>query len=283
MIELADGPYTMILDPGCGGSVRSLRWLGRPIFREQLLPGVLESASFAMVPFCNRIAGNHFIFGSRSVRLTPNHPTQPGEPVLHGFGWTRAWSVDSVEAAAARLVLDFEHRNWPWPFQAVQEFALTAGGIDMRLSLENLADEPMPAGLGFHPFFLRHGDTIFHGLHASERQADGSFLSREGPVDWWHGRPVGERIVDTTYTRRVGELTIAWPAAGVGLSIRPCGDLPHTHVYVPRGTSFFCVEPVSHLPDAVNAAAPGARMRVLAPGECWMVAMRLRAYAVSAP
>lgn len=283
MIELAGGPYMMTLDPDCGGSVRSLQWQGQAIFREQRRPGVLESASFAMVPFCNRIVGSRFNFRGRSVRLDPNHPAQPGEPVLHGFGWTGAWSVDSVEAAAARLVLDFAQGDWPWRFRAVQDFVLSPHGVEMRLAIENLAEEPMPAGLGFHPFFPRHGDTIFHGLHAGERQVEGSFFSRERPVDWWQGKPVGERIVDTTYTGRVGELTIAWPAEGLGLSIRPCGDLPHTHVYVPPGASFFCVEPVSHLPDAVNAAPSGAGMRVLAPGESWMVSMRLRAYAVSAP
>ena len=283
MIDLAGGPYTMTLDPDCGGSVRSLRWQGQPIFREQLRPGVLDSASFAMVPFCNRIAGSRFTVGDRSVRLAPNHPAQSGEPVLHGFGWTRAWTVDRIEAATARLVLDFAAGEWPWRFRAVQAFVLSAHGVEMRLSIENLADEPMQAGLGFHPFFPRHGDTIFHGLHTGERQVDGRVLAREDPVDWWQGEPVGGRIIDTTYTGRMGELTIAWPTERLGLSIHPCGDLPHTHVYVPPGISFFCVEPVSHLPDAINAAPPGAGMRVLAPGESWTVSMQLRAYALPAP
>lgn len=283
MIEIAGGPYAMTLDPDCGGSVRSLRWRGRPLLREQRGRGVLDSASFAMVPFCNRIAGSSFTFGGRSVRLAPNHPAQPGEPALHGFGWTSAWRADRIEAAGARLVLDCAAGDWPWRFRAVQDFALSADGVEMKLSIENLADEPMPAGLGFHPFFPRHGDTIFHGLHAGERQADGIIFSREDPVDWWRGEPVGGRIVDTTYTGRVGELTITWPTDMLGISMRPCGDLAHTHVYVPRGASFFCIEPVSHLPDAVNAAASEGRMRVLAPGESWAVSTQLQAYAVSAP
>jgi len=48
------------------------------------------------------------------------------------------------------------------------------------------------------------------------------------------------------------------------------------HIYAPPGEDFFCVEPVSHRPDALNAADPAAEgVRVLAPGKSHSIAMTL--------
>jgi aldose 1-epimerase len=46
---------------------------------------------------------------------------------------------------------------------------------------------------------------------------------------------------------------------------------------MPPGSSFFCAEPVSHMPDAINRsdADEGERMHVLQPGETLSVAMRI--------
>jgi aldose 1-epimerase len=49
-------------------------------------------------------------------------------------------------------------------------------------------------------------------------------------------------------------------------------------LYTPPAADFFCVEPVSHVTDAVNLAASGRTdtgLRVLAPGETLRAAMTL--------
>ena len=46
-------------------------------------------------------------------------------------------------------------RSWPWPYRATQHFTLTPASLTVALTLTNEGDGPMPAGLGWHPYFPR--------------------------------------------------------------------------------------------------------------------------------
>jgi aldose 1-epimerase len=65
----------------------------------------------------------------------------------------------------------------------------------------------------------------------------------------------------------------------VSLRLEAGPALRHLQVYTPPGQDFFCVEPVSHMPDAINH--PGHPMRVLAPGESFTaeIALHVRQHA----
>lgn len=281
MIEIEGGPYRAVLDPEQGGSLRSLQWRGLDLLRPQRGAGVLESAGFPLVPFCNRIAGSAFTFEGRPIALSPNHPAARDEPVLHGFGWLSRWRVEQVEGGHARLIWQHDRGEWPWRFLAAQEFELGEASAVLRLAATNLDDTPMPVGLGFHPYFPRIGRTIYRGLHAAERQRDGALLRSGAPADWWQGADIGARTVDTTYAAREGVLTVEWPERGLGIALAPSDDLPFTHVYVPPGEDAFCIEPVSHLPEAFHSRAASDGMRVLMPGETLAVSLRLEAYSLA--
>ncbi len=288
MIEIAGGPYTMTIDPHCGGSVSALAWNGKDVLRRQSGDGVLESACFPLVPFCNRIADSTFAFGGREVTLAPNHPGNPDDLVLHGYGWISQWEEQAAEPSRAVITYDHPAGEWPWPFRAVQTFFLSEAGASFALALTNLSNEPMPAGLGFHPYFPSDGETYYRGLHRGEWQADERILPRKldmrgRAIDWWEGCPVHERQLDTVYEDREGPLTIAWPRRGLGVEIGHSTELRFTHVYVPPSGDYFCVEPVSQIGDALNAQTEERGFRALAPGETWTVTMTLRAYPLSRP
>ncbi len=272
---------TLISVPGMGGSIVSWRWQGLPMFRERKADCVLDTACFPLVPFSNRIANSRFAFGGKDVVLKPNHPDGGGDPVLHGFGWLGQWVVDEMNAH--RLTMSYEHQadGWPWAFTAKQSCELGEEGLEMRLSVRNDSTAPMPAGLGFHPFFELTPDCVLFARHKGEWQNDpGSLPVRlersDVPQDWWNGQPIGSRIADTVYTEREGDLTLTWPSRGVELVIRPCDDLPFTVIYTPEGEDYFCAEPVSHMTDAFNADRDDSGMRVLRPGEVLSAAMHMQ-------
>lgn len=288
MIELAGAAYTMTVDPVGGGAVASLAWNGQDVLRRQMDEGVLASACFPLVPFCNRIADSRFRFAEREVVLTPNHPGNPSDLVLHGFGWVSRWEVVSAEASRAVIAMNYDGGEWPWAFRAVQTFALTEAGAAITLELINQSDTAMPAGLGFHPYFPSDGTTIYRGLHRGEWQADARILpgvldARDEAIDWWHGRPVNERELDTVYEGREGPLTINWPKRALGVEIGHSPDLPFTHVYVPPDGDYVCIEPVSQIGGALNNQSVDRGFRTLKAGERWAVSMTLRAYASSMP
>ncbi|WP_226699341.1 aldose 1-epimerase [Qipengyuania gaetbuli] len=285
-IGIAAGDYRLELAPYRGGSIAGLSWHGLDILRPAAGEGVLDSSCFPLVPFSNRITGSRFAFAGREIRLEPNHPAAVGEPVLHGFGWLAAWSVAELSQDRAVLVHENAGGAWPWPYRASAGFVLDKEGLLTSLDLENLSADPMPAGLGFHPYFPRTGQTIYRGLHRGEWEVGPDCLprdlrQRQEAADWWDGRPVASREVDTVYTGRQGPLEIEWPERALRAVIDPSEDLGFTTVYVPAGEGFFCVEPVSHATDVFNNPVPENGMRILQAGERWRVSMRIRAEATA--
>jgi aldose 1-epimerase len=281
VLELAAGDYRLVLQPERGGAVASFQWRDEPVFRPACGPSVLDAACFPLTPFSNRIAHGRFRFGGREVALAPNFPGSDHPHPLHGFGWLAAWEVIELGPAAAGLAYLHAADEWPWLFRAVQRFVLTAAGLQMSLTLQNLSDEAMPGGVGFHPYFPREADTRYLGLHRGEwRNAPDrlpeAHMSEGAAVDWWRGRPVGARCVDTAYTGREGPLVISWPSRSMTLVMEPCEALPFTVVYTPEAADYFCVEPVSNSTDAFNRKGEGHAFQILAPGESLAVRLRLR-------
>jgi aldose 1-epimerase len=275
MLVLETIDYRIEVDPARGGAILRCDWRGEPLLRPACGPSIFDVSCFPLVPFSNRIAHGRFVAERREVRLSPNFPGSAHPHPLHGFGWLATWEVR--ESSAAHCVL--EHRypggEWPWPYVARQTISLRPGLV-LRLELINQSDRPMPAGLGFHPYFPRDPDTRYLGLHRGE-WGNSDCLPveldlRAEPLDWWKGEPVGSRTVDTGYAGREGPLHIAWPSRRMSLSISPSPELDHTVVFTPPGADFFCIEPVSHAADAINR--DGA-IKWLVPGESFAGEMRL--------
>ena len=72
---------------------------------------VLGTASFPMVPYANRIAGNAFEFRGRRYTFAMNNP--PEIYNVHGTGWLRPWTVDGSNASEATLSLEVTEPGRP--------------------------------------------------------------------------------------------------------------------------------------------------------------------------
>jgi aldose 1-epimerase len=281
--ELTCGPYRLVLDPDCGGSIAALEWHGLPLLRPTVGETILDSACFPMVPWCNRIAHGRFGWEGREIVIPPNFPGADHPHPLHGEGWLLPWQIAAQTDQAIRLELERPAGDWPWPWQAWQQFDLTADGLTITLGLINRGTGAMPAGLGFHPYFPLTPLTRYHGLHRGEWQTDADCLPvqldrRDSARDWWDGAPLASRHVDTVYAGREGYLTIVWPERQCQLTLESSANLPFTGVYNPPGTDWFCIEPMSQPTDAVNARARGESASVrLALGEQIEVSLTLRA------
>lgn len=258
------------LAPEQGGAVASFRWSGLDIFHtRQASPGALAMGCFPLAPFSGRIAQGRFAAPCGVVELGRNHPVDPGHPhALHGFDWLSAFDV--VEASPARAELWRRHDKgaWPWAYETFQVFTLMNDGFRLDLSVKNLSASPMPAGLGLHPFFPRASARLT--LHVEGRWETSDDLiptewrALSSAPDWF-----GAREIDHCYTRRRGAIEIDWPSHR--LSIEPSVDMPFTVVFAPSGADYFCVEPASHMPDALNRPEPPAvtGVRWLDSGKRW--------------
>lgn len=281
-LEIAAGDYRLIAAPARGGSILSFTWRGQPVMRETEGEDILDVACFPLVPYSNRIAGGRFPWRGREVVVPVNWPAVDPRNPIHGYGWLSAWEVAAASADRLRLIHDHDGAAWPWPYRAELLYALGEAGLTVRLALTNTGSEPMPAGLGFHPYFPRDAQTRYIGLHRGEWQRGDDPLptvldQRAEAADWWDGEPVGARVLDTVFAGREGPLRIVWPERGMAVTIAPSPALGHTAVYVPGDADWFCVEPVSHLTDALNGRDPEAPMAALEPGDTIAAEMHLGA------
>ena len=277
---LEAGPMRLELAPEVGGAITALTSDGIPLLRPTAgdADDVLQTACFPLVPFANRIGQGRVAFGGRTTTLPPNLAGDPHP--LHGEGWRGAWTVERATADHAVLAFAAAEAAWPWSYVARQTFRLDPQGVTVRLEMVNTDAEPAPAGLGFHPCFPNAGrarltagvDGIWLTDHEllPTRHVPNWFLA-----DWRRGAEVaGERLIDHCHTGWTGEARIDLEAASLRMTASP--ELGFLHVYAPPEADFFCVEPVSHRPDALNAPEPlAAGLRVLAPGETLSAEMRL--------
>ncbi|MBZ9645985.1 aldose 1-epimerase [Sphingobium sp. 3R8] len=270
------GGLEAALSPAVGGSLLGLALDGVDLLRRAPdgASDPLAMASFPLVPYANRIANGRFAFDGRNYRLPLNFGDHPHS--IHGFGWQTAWTASETLAAATRLTHDHGGGDgWPWPYRAEQQVALTPSLLSMSLSITNVGDLPMPAGLGFHPYFLADAATMI------QFDADGLWLSTPDMLpdrhaaadmlgDW--SRPAivrGDTLVDNVYTGWNGTATIR-RGDGLRLTLRATGA-GFLHVYRPPGSVDFCLEPVSHMPDAINRGG----MATVMPGDTARVAMTI--------
>jgi aldose 1-epimerase len=285
LVTIEAGKLRIQLSPCVGGSIDAFEWIDgaarRPILRESHSPleKVLDAACFPLVPYVNRIRDGHFRFRGRDVRLAPNMAGDPNP--LHGQGWLNSWSVD--ESSQRRVVMSYRHGagEWPWDYEARQEFALDGSGLTASLSCRNASQEPMPCGLGFHPYFPCGTQTRLDTKVSEAWTIDANVLpvdkvAAEGRYDL-NDRLVCGQDLDNGFAGWGGEAQMSdpeWPYA-----IRmTSADARFFQLYSPTNGGIFVAEPVTHANAALNAPEeqwPELGMRVLDPGEEMSLTMRL--------
>jgi aldose 1-epimerase len=276
MLTLTAGESSIVVAPETGAGITG--WmLGRTALTRRALPEATSGgdshamALFPLLPYCNRIGSARFIWRGTDYSLARNFGDNPH--AIHGVGWQRTWTVVTVNACAVTMRLD--HRpdaSWPFAFAAELTYSLSASGLTVAMRLTNRHRTEAPAGLGVHPYFPREHDPAlrFNAAGAWENGAD-ALPQRHGPVppEWQHADflPVAQSRLDNCFTGWDGQAEMqAGPAS---LRIEASAVFRHLQVFTPHWADFFCVEPVTHVPDAVNRPGLPAdqAMHVLAPDE----------------
>ncbi len=276
MLTLTAGASSIVVAPETGANLTG--WmLGRTPLTRRALPEATAAgdshamALFPLLPYCNRIGSARFVWRGEEHQLARNFGDSPH--AIHGVGWQRPWTVEHASPSAA--VLSLHHRpdpSWPFAFQAEVAYGLSSSGLTVALRLTNRESTPVPAGLGIHPYFPKEYDPALRFRATGAWENDGDCLpARHGPVppEWRHDGflPVAQSRLDNCFTGWDGVAEIqAGPAS---LRIEASGIFRHLQVFTPHWADFFCVEPVTHVPDALNHPdlPPDQAMHVLAPGE----------------
>jgi len=270
--ELHAGALRLALCPDLGGCIAGLWHRDMPILRS-VEPAALTSSrpsgAYPLVPYSNRLGYRKFRWKGHDYTTQPNFGDNPHS--VHGVGWMRPWEV--VSSSAIDVVLRYRHvpdADWPFAFEASQFFSLTPQALRVQMVFVNQADIAQPVGLGWHPYFPKRARSRLH-IELSDRwdsdatqlpvrrhaqpgiDSDVAHLDFDNCFDGWRG---AARIRDEK------------------LSLTLTSSLPYLVVFTPQDRDYFCVEPVSHVSNAIHMSDPLAHgLRKLAPGatfDAWM-------------
>lgn len=266
--------FMLEVDPEHGAAITAFARSGadggailRPAPAE--LQRMYDAACFPLAPFCNRIRDGVFTFRGRRIELKPNVEGEPSP--IHGQAWQSPWQVLAREPDSLTLSYSHPAGEWPWSYEVVQTLRLIEGGLVARLRLTNTDAEPMPAGLGFHPYYPCDPDTVLDAQVACVWSVDARVLPVErmaatGRYDLNHRR-IDRADLDNGYDGWIGRATLTWPTRGQRLTLM--SESGFLQVYAPAEGGLVVVEPVTHANDALSwPEADWARlgMAVVEPG-----------------
>ena len=277
LVRLTSGPLELVLAPRVGGSVARFDYLGESgklsIFRGSggYPEDVLETGCFPLVPYCNRIRNGRFSFRGREVAIAPNMATDPSP--LHGHGWLSPWEVERVGEGEAEILFRHNPGEWPWKYSARQLFELDDEGLTIRLSCRNESDEPMPCGLGQHPYYpctpeTRLDTEVTHAWTIDEKVLPVEKVPATGRYDI-RNRLVCGQDLDNGWAGWGGRARMSTPGQPFAVEMTS-PDARFFQLYSPASGGLYVAEPVSHANAALNEPEerwPELGLRVLSPGE----------------
>lgn len=278
MIELEAGRLRCELQPELGGCIAGLWMDGLPVLRSTPaaeLASARLSACYPLVPYSNRIGQASLEWQGTQHPLVRNNGDEPH--AIHGVGWQRPWSVLDADATSAMLA--YEHSPdaaWPFAFDCSHTLRLRPQGLELILALTNQSDRPAPAGLGWHPFFVKRADS--HLAFAATGRWE------MGPDKLPTGRTPSSGIDADCATLDVDHCYDGWNGLahlrdGV-MQVRVLSGLTRLVACTSDARPYVAIEPVSHVNNAVHLYASGAPaaelgLTVLQPGESLMAQMTI--------
>lgn len=289
-LALSLGQLSLLMDLD-SGACKQLRWTemanNKPVDllawnQSQPTNMSFEVGSFVLVPYSNRLFGGRLLSPKGAFTLPGNHP-QSDVPV-HGIGWRKKWQLLMREPQ--RMVLGYSHlsdTHWPFTHTCEQTVTLNHDEVEFHLKLRNIDEQPMPAGLGFHPWFALDSEShVRFGPTSVWLQDENGWPTLNRPASdqenfdfsqWRLAQAVNQNHCHSDWSGQA-ELNLHEKKLSIQISASP--NLNHLMVYRKPGQDWLCLEPVSHATGALSlphVRIARAEDNLLAPGdsmEAWM-------------
>ncbi|AEE52548.1 aldose 1-epimerase [Haliscomenobacter hydrossis] len=270
--------------PEYGGIVLELQLKGVNVVDAYQTPQEVINNSWSkntvLYPFPNRLKDGSYHWAGKTHRFFTNESLT--NTALHGFGQDKPMKVTMVEAEATSaaftcLYTDYgTHEAYPFRFSVEMAFTLADDtGFTLQLAFRNHDEQPIPAGLGWHPYFTLGPKADAFTLQMPECSLVG-IDERMLPTGKTYEydefstlRPVGITVLDNCFALPVqegkaevvlqGELGTLhyWQETGTG-------KYNFLQVFIPPLRHCIALEPMTCAPDAFNNGMGLARLE---PGE----------------
>lgn len=275
----------VVVLPEAGARLHRIRAFGHDVLRAPGDPSHHRDDPFmwggyVMAPWCNRIEADPVEVAGRTISLGSNFVDGTA---IHGQVYLRPWQVDGPGSFVIRGGGD----GWPWRYEVRERVELAGTAIRVELEVTNLDTEPMPAGIGLHPWFLGPLEVAIRGdvVYAPNGDTPALPVPVAGPTDL---RRLGEMAegVDATWGQLVeggrgsgarAPVELRWPGLGIDAEMRVEAPAIFIVAANPPGAGAIAVEPETHAPQALRRLRKGepGGLTMLDPGATLRLAMTL--------
>ena len=290
-IRLVLSELEIVIQPDIGAAISRLTWRGIDVLRKTpdsaiAASTVRQMCCYPLVPYSNRIGNGVLVVRDKTYQLRPNFPNEPH--TIHGVGWQRVWQVKSE--GKQRVVLTYKptpDADWPFAFEAEQTISISNNAVTLAIRATNLDTQPMPVGLGFHPFFPIDKNTTLQSdwtgvWEMGEDKLPTKLIPTPANSDFTKARGVFDWKVDNCFVgwSRRAVLHYATHQTIVTAS-SACNNIV---CFAPNdGRNFIALEPVSNINNAFALAAKGVAntgTRIIGRGDSFDISMTITVDAV---
>lgn len=247
-----------------------------------------------LAPWANRLSEDAFFANGKKFRLNPdlgNIRRDQNQHPIHGLLTVSPdWTVTAVAADADAATVTSRLEFWKQPELMAQfpfahsieiTFRLHEGALEVQTTIENLSADPMPVGIGYHPYFQLHDvprDQWKVHLAARDRLTLSKMLIPTGerkPMEFPELLPLTGVTLDDVFGGLVRDAadraTFSVEGAREKISVIYGPKYTVAVVYAPACRQFICFEPMSAITDAFNLAQAGTykELQSVSPGGTW--------------
>ena len=269
IVTVADGDIEVELLPGLGARLHRLRAFGHDLLRTPDDPAAhvgdpFRWGAYVMAPWCNRISASPTVVDGQLVALPP---TFEDGTAIHGQVHSAPWQVEPDGTFSIRG----GGNGWPWPYECRLRVVVDRAVLTVQLSLTNLAQTPMPAGIGLHPWFRRPLEVRINAARGVASNTDplAVIAPLSGPLDLRSLRPMPSDLDAAWLDPGDPAVELRWPGLGITSALRASSDGELWIVAAsPAALDAVAVEPQTHAPHGLARLLRGDEggMRPLAPG-----------------
>ncbi|HEX5659467.1 MAG TPA: galactose mutarotase [Polyangiales bacterium] len=264
LLVLEDANSRVEVAPQRGGLVTSFQVDGRELL--YLEPATLADASK------NVRGGIPVLFPSPGKLRddTFSYEGKRGALKQHGFARNLPWTV---EGSTLTLEANAQTRaQFPWDFRYALTITLQGARLRLGIRVENPGVEPLPFGLGFHPYFVLRDKTAAK----IDTQASTIFDNVTKEVRPFTGFDFTRKEQDLYLLDHGSTHSALHYGDGSRLEVRASPDFTRWVVWSLADKDYVCIEPWTSPPDALNT---GEGLLRLAPGathDAWVELELLR-------
>ena len=278
-LALRSDVLEVVLLPELGGRIHRLRAFGTDLLRTPADPAQHADdpffwGAYVMAPWCNRAQPGPMRFAGRTIDLPPNFADGTA---IHGQVSARPWRVGAE--GSLHVAGGGDGNGWPWAYEVAASVTVDGASLALDYRLMNRSDDPMPGGIGLHPWFRRPvalripAEAVYRANAGSAPDPEAVTADHDLRV-----ARVPDANLDGTWTALTApRIELTWSGAGIAAGIEVEAARPLVAVATPEHLDAIAVEPQTHGPDGLRRLANGEPdpLALIAPNETLRLGLRL--------